>query len=236
MLKHVLFDLDGTLLPLDQDEFINTYFAKLGEYVGARVRSVDEFFAPFKVGVYKMVSNDGKMTNEDIFWSVMEKAFPSAKERFSPILDDFYNNEFDKIIAVTKPSGMARDLVDFCHENGLSTILATSPVFPRIATEKRMAWVGLTPSDFDLITTYENCRYTKPSPGYYTDICESLGIKSSDCIMVGNDAIDDLGAEKVGIHTFLLMNNFLNRTGLDVSGVPQGNEDDLKRFIIKKLT
>jgi FMN phosphatase YigB (HAD superfamily) len=235
MLKHVLFDLDGTLLPLDQDEFINTYFAALGKYVGSHISSADEFFRPFYVGVRRMAENDGTMTNEDAFWSVMESAIPTAKERFSPILDDFYRNEFDKIIAVTRPSGMARDLVDFCHERGLTTVLATSPVFPRIATEKRMAWVDLRPSDFELVTSYENSRYTKPTAGYYTDICEKLGLEPAECLMVGNDALDDLGALAAGIQVFLLTNNFLNKNGVDISDIPNGDENDLKRFILKKL-
>ena len=108
-------------------------------------------------------------------------------------------------------------------------------MFPRIATEKRMAWVGLKPEDFLCITTYENSRYTKPDPGYYTSLCDRIGVAPEDCIMVGNDAVDDLGAREVGIPVFLLMNNFLNRTGLDVSGVPQGNENDLKKFILENL-
>lgn len=234
-MKCVLFDLDGTLLPLDQDEFINTYFAALYRHIAKRGFSLEEFSPPFKRGVYKMAKNDGVMTNEDAFWAVMESEIPSAREIYTPVLDDFYNNEFDKIISVTRPSGMARELVDFCHKNSLSTALATSPVFPRIATEKRMAWVGLKPEDFLCITTYENSRYTKPAPGYYTTLCEEIGVAPEECIMVGNDAVDDLGAREVGIPVFLLMNNFLNRTGLDVSGVPQGNENDLKKFILENL-
>lgn len=235
MLKYVLFDLDGTLLPLEQDEFIQTYFAALRKYVASRGVSEEKFFEPFKVGIYKMAKNDGSMTNEDAFWAVMESAIPSAKEKFTPILDDFYHNEFDKIVAVTKPSGMARELVDFCKGLGLKTVLATSPIFPRIATEKRMAWVGLRPSDFLAVTTYENSRYTKPTAGYYTALCSELGMNPSECIMVGNDARDDLGAQDAGISVFLLTNNFLNRKGVDVSHVPQGNENDLKKFILEKV-
>ena len=41
-------------------------------------------------------------------------------------------------------------------ENGLLIGLATNPVFPAIATESRVSWAGLSKSDFELITTYEN--------------------------------------------------------------------------------
>jgi hypothetical protein len=53
--------------------------------------------------------------------------------------------------------------------------------------------------------------------------------------MVGNDALDDLGALAAGIQVFLLTNNFLNKNGVDISNIPNGDENDLKRFILKKL-
>jgi FMN phosphatase YigB (HAD superfamily) len=233
-MKCVLFDLDGTLLPLDQDEFIAEYFKVLRAYIAERGILDEAFFPTFRRGIHRMVKNDGKVTNEEAFWDEMESGIPSIKERLFPILEDFYENEFDKIVSVTRPSKMARELVDFCHSLGLSTVLATSPIFPKIATEKRMAWVGLNPSDFLYVTTYENSSYSKPYPGYYTTLCEKVGYSPKDCLMVGNDALDDLGAENIGIPVFLLMNDFLNRNGIDVSSVPQGNQDDLKAFILEK--
>ena len=37
MYKTVLFDLDGTLLPMNQDVFVKTYFSCLAETLGMRV-------------------------------------------------------------------------------------------------------------------------------------------------------------------------------------------------------
>ena len=33
MIKAVLFDLDGTLLPMDQDVFVKTYFSLLAKHL-----------------------------------------------------------------------------------------------------------------------------------------------------------------------------------------------------------
>ena len=33
MIKTILFDLDGTLLPMDQDAFTKAYFKSLSEYL-----------------------------------------------------------------------------------------------------------------------------------------------------------------------------------------------------------
>ena len=49
--------------------------------------------------------------------------------------------------------------------------------------------------------------------------------------MVGNDAIEDMAAAKIGIKVFLLPRNLINRKNLDISHYPQGNFDDLLSFI-----
>lgn len=58
---------------------------------------------------------------------------------------------------------------------GYPLVLATNPLFPRMATLERVAWAGLDPADFVLITTFENCRFTKPNPGYFLEILEVIG-------------------------------------------------------------
>ena len=59
-----------------------------------------------------------------------------------------------------------RQLLRICG----SLVLATNPIFPAVAVETRLGWVGLTGSDFDLVTTYENSRSSKPNPAYYQSI------------------------------------------------------------------
>ena len=53
--------------------------------------------------------------------------------------------------------------------------LPDGPIFPAVAVETRLRWVGLTQADFDWVTTYENSRRSKPSPAYYRDILERMG-------------------------------------------------------------
>ena len=49
--------------------------------------------------------------------------------------------------------------------------------------------------------------------------------------MVGNDATEDMIAEKVGIKVFLLPKWLVNRDNLDISAYPQGDFDDLMTYI-----
>lgn len=67
MIKNILFDLDGTLLPMDQDKFANGYFSrlvkKLAPFGYEPKKTVDGIWA----GTAAMVKNDGKRTNEEAF-------------------------------------------------------------------------------------------------------------------------------------------------------------------------
>ena len=68
MITTVLFDLDGTLLPMDNDAFTKGYFkllaAKLAPHGYEPRRLVDAIWA----GTAAMVQNDGTCTNQERFW------------------------------------------------------------------------------------------------------------------------------------------------------------------------
>ena len=68
MITTVLFDLDGTLLPMDNDAFTKGYFkllaAKLAPHGYEPRQLVDAIWA----GTAAMVQNDGRETNEAAFW------------------------------------------------------------------------------------------------------------------------------------------------------------------------
>ena len=120
------------------------------------------------------------------------------------------------------------DTVKAC---GLRTALATNPIFPAMATERRIAWAGLSTSDFELYTTYENSRFCKPNPDYYLDVMQSLGVCPEECLMVGNDVAEDMIAQTLGCRVFLLTDCLINPKGADISVYPNGSYDDLIAFI-----
>ena len=230
-IKAILFDLDGTLLPMDQDVFIKAYFG------GIAAKLVPYGFEPKTLigGIYKgtdaMINNDGSVTNEEAFWNTFCKIFGEKARQYEPIFEDFYKNEFDDVKRVSTSSPIAKDIVDSLKARGIRVILATSPVFPRIATESRIAWAGLEPSDFEYISTYENSRYTKPNTKYYEEILEKTGLSPDECIMVGNDVSDDMIAETLGMRVFLLTDFLVNRENLDISHYDRGGFTELSVFL-----
>ena len=115
----------------------------------------------------------------------------------------------------------------------MRVILATNPIFPAVATRARIRWAGLDESDFEFVTSYENSCHCKPNPEYYRDILNRLGIDPEGCLMVGNDAVEDTAAKKLGMDVFLLTDCLINK-GVDITGYPQGSFDDLMAYIEKK--
>lgn len=231
MIKAILFDLDGTLLPQDQDKFTAEYFkllaihhAKCGLDGKLTVDSVWK-------GTYAMLKNIGEDTNENVFWRVFEEAFGKSKAEVKPMFDDFYAHDFDelkKLCGFTESAGAA---VAAAKECGAKVALATNPIFPVEAQIKRAEWAGVNACDFALVTSYENSRFCKPRTEYYIDIANALGVKPEECVMIGNDTSDDLSAAKIGMTVFLVTDCLINKSNIDIAVFPHGNMDKLVEFI-----
>jgi len=227
-----IFDLDGTLLPMpDQELFLKKYFDALTKKLTAYGIEPQRLVKTIWAGTMAMVGNDGSMTNEERFWQVFCEYIGKDARSFEPVFDDFYRNEFLESKIATGCNPIAALCVDLLKQKGYNLVLATNPLFPRIATHTRIKWAGLKPEDFDLITTYENSSYCKPNLKYYEEILAALGKKASQCIMVGNDVREDMCVASLGMDTFLLKDCLINSENRDISGYKQGNFDDLLNLI-----
>ena len=231
MIKTVLFDLDGTLLPLDQDYFISCYFKSLAKAMAVHGYEPKVFIDAVLKGTAAMVTNDGSTTNEEALWQSFYKSYGRDTRSDEPLYMQFYASEFQNLKEVCGFHPMASQLVRWLREEGYGVILATNPMFPAIATHSRVRWAGLEPSDFDLVTTYENSRHSKPNIAYYRDILETMNLRPEECLMVGNDVDEDMVAENLGMKVFLLTDCLLNRRNRDISGYPQGSFPELLEYI-----
>lgn len=226
-----IFDLDGTLLPMDQDAFLEAYFNALG------LKMVPYGFEPRSLigavwdGTKSMIENDGTMTNEQRFWNTFTGVKGEEMRRLEPVFDDFYRKEFNTAKTATTTEPMAAKIIRVLKKMGYKVALATNPLFPRVATLNRIQWAGLDPEDFELITTYENSSFCKPNLEYYKAILKKIGKEPEECIMVGNDITEDLCVSGIGMDTYLLKTCLINRTNADITGYKQGYFEDLLAFI-----
>lgn len=230
-IKAILFDLDGTLLPMDQDYFIETYLKGLATKLAPYGYDPEAFMKGMWSGVKAMILNDGKHTNEEVFWAVFCDTVGKNARADEPIFDEFYRTQFQEYKSLCGYNEKATETVSLLKQKGYRVALATNPLFPTIATESRIRWAGFAPSDFELFTTYENSRNCKPNPNYYRDVAAKLGLHPSECLMVGNDVRDDMVAADIGMKVFLLTDCLINKKEIDISSLPQGSYKELLEYI-----
>ena len=228
----VLFDLDGTLLPMDQDTFVKAYIKGLTVAAEPAGYSPMIFSTAIMAGTAAMVKNNGEKTNEDAFWDTLEKTYGESVRGDIHLFDEFYATDFQKIKNVCGFTPKAAELIQHIKEKGYRVALATNPLFPQVATESRIRWAGLSPDDFELYTSYENSRYCKPNPDYYQEVVKNLGVNPEECLMVGNDAQEDMIAETLGMKVFLLTDCLIIKSDVDRSKYPNGAFDTLIDYII----
>lgn len=230
-IKTVMFDLDGTLLPMDQDQFTKYYFGLLAKKLAPYGYNAEQLISGIWAGTAAMVKNDGSCTNEEAFWKKFCALMGEKVLEDKPLFEEFYRVEFQGARASCGFAPQAAGLVKKLKAAGYRVLLATNPIFPAIATENRIRWAGLEPEDFELYTTYENACRCKPNPDYYRDILSSMKLDPSECLMVGNDATEDTAAELAGMQVFLLTNCLINKENKDLSQWPHGGFEELEKFI-----
>ena len=219
----VLFDLDGTLLPMDIDTFTNAYFAELAKKAATYgYTDAKALVAAVWKGTKAMVQNDGTVDNCERFWETFAGEMGEDALSLRPHFDAFYANEFDRVKTSVGENPLARKAVDTLKRQGYEVVLATNPIFPLVGVQTRLSWLGLTAEDFSLVTSYENSTFCKPNPDYYREILQKIGKKPEECLMVGNDTAEDLAATTVGMDCFLVTDCMIHRGG-DLPPMQQGS-------------
>lgn len=234
MIKNVLFDLDGTLLPMDMDTFTGGYFKELVK----KTMSVTDRYEPDGLiktiwgGVKAAVMNKSGSTNEEAFWNYFASVYGKESLEDKSIFDEFYKNDFKNAKEFTGFTPEAKITVDACKKAGYKVVLATNPIFPETATRQRAEWAGTPVEEFEAFTTYENCTSCKPNPEYYLELLSKLNMDPSECLMVGNDVTEDMDAgKKAGMQVFLITDCMINKENKDINAYPHGSFKDLREYL-----
>ena len=231
MITTILFDLDGTLLPMDQNKFVQSYLGRMAKKLAPYGYDPSMLTKALWAGTGAMVKNDGAKPNHEVFWAVFNSIMGKDCRQDEPLFNAYYENEFQLVAEDCGFDARAAELISVLKKRGFRIALATNPLFPAIATYSRARWAGLNPYDFELITTYENSRHCKPNPEYYRDILEILDVTPGNCLMVGNDVSEDMIARDLGMTVFLLTDSLINKENKDISQYPNGSFPELLNFI-----
>jgi FMN phosphatase YigB (HAD superfamily) len=227
----ILFDLDGTLLPIDLDAFMKEYMHRL-------CLKLHHVFPPDKTTKYiwdstfEMVKNlDPEKTNKEVFMEHFCNIASVDGDYIYDIFLDFYNNEYRDISGMYRVSEEILEAVANLITKGYELVIATNPLFPMQAIQERIKWAGLNFEDFKLVTCFEEMHFCKPQFQFYDEILKKIGKTPEECLMVGNDVVEDLAAKKIGIKTFLIEDHIINRKNIDFDTDFKGSYKDFLEYV-----
>ena len=235
MIKAVLFDLDGTLLPMDEEYFKKIYFGEVYKKIAYLGYTLDELLKVIWYGTKAMILNDGSQTNEELFWKKFIEVHPDRLEENKENFVEFYNNIFPTLGHTCGYQPLAKDFIKALKDKGYEVIIASNPIFPIVATKARIRWAGCNPDDFKYITAYENSRFSKPNLKYYEEVLEKTGYKPEEVIMVGNDVREDMIVNKLGIDSYLITDCLLNLDNEDINKYKHGNFEEVMHLVLNRL-
>jgi len=234
MLNTVLFDLDGTLLPMDMENFGKLYFESLAVYL-RDLNSPKELVSAVLASTNEMVQNIEYTTNEEVFMTDFTNRINGDLEVYKQRFDTFYDTEYLKAKEAVSENQFMKKAVSLLKEKGYKLVIATNPLFPLKAIEHRIRWAGFEPSDFEYISHFEKNHYCKPQIQFYEEVLKDIDKIPDECMMVGNDVQEDLVAGKLGVKTFLIKDCLIHRTNDKITADYEGNYEDFYE-LIKELS
>lgn len=235
-----LFDLDGTLLNIDLEEFLKYYFQALSQKLNYLCSDPKKFRQILMAATEKMIKNDGSCTNQEAFMDDFKNKLKitdqAEVEKIKSSFDEFYQSDF---IGLAKyfdlEQNLPAEIINYLKQKNKSLVLATNPLFPKEAVIARLNWIGIEAANFELITHYENMSYAKPNPNYYQEILTKIDAEPADCLMIGNDLKEDAAATEVGIETIIIEDKIIEREAGDYPLSWQGTLKEFEKKLREEL-
>ena len=202
----LLFDLDNTLIMFDEHAFIPVYGKHIHAYFIDEIPSYEEFMKLFLQSTHSMLQKEPQgITNNEKFAANFAPKINLPEEEIWNRFIHFYGNGFDKLKDIITPAPKAQEVIRLASKH-FDIVAATNPLFPAVANEKRLEWGGISSADIPWleITSADNYYNAKPYLEYYEELLKNIKKIPSECLMIGNDKVNDMAAGKLGIQTFLI--------------------------------
>ncbi|MEN6429495.1 MAG: HAD family hydrolase [Coriobacteriales bacterium] len=204
-MRGILFDLDGTLLDINLGAFLERYFRALAAASRPVFKEgLDEarFMSAINAGTARMMDVHPGRTNQEVFAEAFRDGTGLDFDSVWPLFECFYAEVFPTLRDGAGPAAGAREAVEAALGCGLGVVIATNPIFPRVAIEERLRWARLDDLRLDHITDYETMTSCKPHGEYFTQALHMMKLGPTECMMVGDDRYLDMSAADIGLLTF----------------------------------
>jgi len=202
-MKTFLFDLDDTIINLNWQVFEKEYYGGLAEAF-SHLMSKEQVIRCVYLSYKYMIEVVDERTNKEKFYDKMAELSGIDKNILMKEEPNYYINHYDDLKGITKPIDDMVKSVRLLLDKGYNLVIASNPVFPAIATLKRLSWIGFKENDFLKITSFDTEYACKPRIEYYEYLLDELNLKAEDCIMVGNDRKEDMMVALLNIEGILI--------------------------------
>jgi FMN phosphatase YigB (HAD superfamily) len=230
-MKAIIFDLDGTLLPMDTNQFMKLYAQAVTEAF-YDFKEAKEIFPQIMASLEVTIKSTEKRKNFDTFFEDFDLKMPHNKEEYILRFNEFYESGFEKVKEATSVSDEIVEAVSILKEKGYKMIIATNPIFPMAANLHRIKWAGLDVNDFIHVTSFENNHFCKPNPKFYEEVLFENKLLAEDVMMVGNDVQEDLCIKSLGAKTYLVNDYVINRKPNEIIQTDhQGSYQEFLEFV-----
>jgi len=212
MINTVLFDLDGTLSTLDDKDFFRSYLKLLAPKFNHLIEP-ERFIRQMLASTEVMKNNkDSGISNMQSFFDHFNQELGLSQFITWPIFMEFYQYTFPKLRELAKPVPGGREAVETALSKGFDVVIASNAVLPRVAMEERLRWAEVDHLPITYLPSIEDMHYCKPQVEFFSELLAKTGKQPEQCLMVGDDPVEDMVAGQLGVKTFLIE-----------TGGPQGN-------------
>lgn len=202
--ENYIFDLYGTLIDIHTDEDDKALWQALADfYLKHGVSySADELHADYLRDVAERLDISEEIRVEDVFCQLFTAKGINADTALVLETCRFFRETSTKYIRLypwTLP------ILEKLKSEGKGIYLLSNA--QRSFTEHELDTLGLT-QYFDVIMISSDCGVKKPNLTFFKMLMKRCGLRSKECLFIGNDEICDIfGAKKAGMNTFYIHSN-----------------------------
>lgn len=242
MYKNYLFDLYGTLVDINTNEWKTYLWAKMAElynFEGASYTAMSlkkAYFAQVEKEKAKIAQQYPQFTNIDIR---IENVFEDLLRNIGIEPPQFFGEYIAKSFRVISTKYIklydgVEDLLDSLKNAGKKVYLLTNAQRAFTAPEIKMLGIW---DKFDGIVISSDEYTCKPDKAFYNIILERYNLNPSETIMIGNDCKTDiLGSYNAGLDSLYIHSNISPDITVDLKSkftIMDGDVKKMKEMIIK---